>query len=43
VYLDPRSTTAVIGVLNTTNEAHPERSAAGWDALTGRAVELVAP
>jgi CubicO group peptidase (beta-lactamase class C family) len=43
VYLDPRSTIAVVGVLNTTNEAHPERSAGGWDALTGRAVELVAP
>jgi CubicO group peptidase (beta-lactamase class C family) len=42
-YLDPGTTTAVIGVLNTTNEAQPERSSRGWDALTGRAVELVAP
>ena len=41
-YLDPVSTTAVIGVLNTTNEFQPGRSARGWDALTGRAMELVA-
>jgi CubicO group peptidase (beta-lactamase class C family) len=42
-FLDPASTTAVVGVLNTTNEARPEASAAGWDALTRGAVELVAP
>ena len=42
-YLDPVSTTAVIGVLNTTNEVHPEASNQGWDRLTHRAVELVAP
>ncbi len=42
-YLDPASGTAVVGVLNTTNEARPDASAAGWDALTRRAVELVAP
>jgi CubicO group peptidase (beta-lactamase class C family) len=42
-YLDPVSTTAVIGVLNTTNEARPEASLAGWDALTRAAVDLVAP
>jgi CubicO group peptidase (beta-lactamase class C family) len=43
VYLDPVSTTAVVGVLNTTNDARPEASAAGWDTLTRRAVDLVAP
>jgi hypothetical protein len=32
----------VIGVLNTTNEARPEASLAGWDALTRAAVDLVA-
>jgi CubicO group peptidase (beta-lactamase class C family) len=42
-YLDPASATAVVGVLNTTNEARPEASAAGWDALTRGAVALVAP
>jgi CubicO group peptidase (beta-lactamase class C family) len=42
-YLDPVGTTAVIGVLNTTNEAQPERSSRGWDELTGQAVELVSP
>jgi CubicO group peptidase (beta-lactamase class C family) len=42
-YLDPVSTTAVVGVLNTTNQARADASAAGWDALTRRAVELVAP
>jgi CubicO group peptidase (beta-lactamase class C family) len=43
VYFDPASTTAVIGVLNTTNEARPEASNRGWDGLTHRAVALVAP
>jgi CubicO group peptidase (beta-lactamase class C family) len=43
VYFDPTSTTAVIGVLNTTNEARPDASSRGWDALTRRAVALVAP
>jgi CubicO group peptidase (beta-lactamase class C family) len=43
VYFDPASTTAVIGVLNTTNEARPEASNRGWDAVTHRAVALVAP
>ena len=42
-YLDPVSTTAVIGVLNTTDEARPETSNRGWDVLTRRAVELVGP
>jgi len=43
VYFDPRSTVAVIGVLNTTNEARPEESNTGWDVLTHQAVALVAP
>lgn len=42
-FLDPGSTTAVIGVLNTTNEASPESSARGWDALIRQAVAMVAP
>ena len=42
-YLDPVTTTAVIGVLNTTNEAQAERSSRGWDELTRRAVTMVAP
>jgi hypothetical protein len=33
----------VIGVLNTTNEARPDASSRGWDALTRRAVGMVAP
>jgi CubicO group peptidase (beta-lactamase class C family) len=43
VYFDPASTTAVIGVVNTTNEARPEASNRGWNAVTHRAVALVAP
>jgi CubicO group peptidase (beta-lactamase class C family) len=43
VYFDPRSTTAVVGVLNTTNEAQPDASNRGWDVLIHRAVALVAP
>jgi len=42
-YLDPVSTTAVIGVLNTTDEVRPERSNRGWDVLTHQAVDLVGP
>jgi len=42
-YLDPVSTTAVIGVLNTTDEVRPELSNRGWDALTHQAVDLVGP
>ena len=42
-FLDPASTSAVVGVVNTTNEARADASAAGWDALTRGAVELVAP
>ena len=43
VYFDPASTTAVIGVLNTTNAARAEVSNRGWEVLTHRAVALVAP
>ncbi len=42
-YFDPVTTTAVVGVLNTTDEARPDASGAGWDALTRAAVDLVAP
>jgi len=42
-YLDPASTTAVIGVLNTTTEARPESSRRGWDMVSRGAVELVGP
>jgi CubicO group peptidase (beta-lactamase class C family) len=42
-YLDPVSSTAVVGVLNTTNEVRADASTAGWDALTHAAVDLVAP
>ena len=43
VYFDPRTTVAVVGVLNTTNEARPEESNRGWDVLTHQAVAMVAP
>jgi CubicO group peptidase (beta-lactamase class C family) len=43
VYFDPATTLGVIGVVNTTNEARPDASSEGWDALTHRAVALVAP
>jgi CubicO group peptidase (beta-lactamase class C family) len=42
-FLDPATTTGVIGILNTTNEARPEQSNAGWDRLIHQAVALVAP
>jgi CubicO group peptidase (beta-lactamase class C family) len=43
VYFDPRTTLGVVGVVNTTNEARSDASSQGWDALTRRAVALVAP
>jgi hypothetical protein len=43
VYFDPRTTLGVVGVVNTTNEARSDASTQGWDALTHRAVALVAP
>jgi CubicO group peptidase (beta-lactamase class C family) len=41
-FLDPSSTTAVVGVVNTTNEARPDSSLAAWDGLVHGAVDLVA-
>lgn len=43
LYFDPATALGVIGVINTTNEARPDASNQGWDALTHRAVALVAP
>jgi CubicO group peptidase (beta-lactamase class C family) len=43
IYFDPRTALGVVGVVNTTNEARPDASNQGWDALTHRAVTLVAP
>jgi CubicO group peptidase (beta-lactamase class C family) len=43
LYFDPATTLAVIGVINTTNEARPDASNQGWDVLTHRAVALVTP
>jgi CubicO group peptidase (beta-lactamase class C family) len=42
LYLDPATTVAVIGVVNTTNEANPDASNHGWDDLTQQAVTMVA-
>lgn len=36
-YLDPESSLAVVGAVNTTNEAHPDASAAAWIGITRRA------
>ncbi|HEU4697901.1 MAG TPA: serine hydrolase domain-containing protein [Gemmatimonadales bacterium] len=41
LYLNPRTGTAVIYVLNTTDEAHAERSSAGWLALLQQALRLL--
>ncbi len=40
-YLDPRTSVAVIGAVNTTNEARPEASAAAWIAITREARSLL--
>jgi hypothetical protein len=42
LYLDPATTDAVVGVVNTTNEASPEASNHGWDDLTQQAISMVA-
>lgn len=42
LYFDPATTAAVIGVVNTTNEADPDASNQGWDDLTQQAVAMVA-
>ena len=43
LYLDPAARTAVIAVVNTSNEARPEGSAAAWSGLIARALDLLAP
>jgi CubicO group peptidase (beta-lactamase class C family) len=40
-YLNPRTTMAVIGAVNTTNEARPGASAAAWKAITTQARSLL--
>jgi CubicO group peptidase (beta-lactamase class C family) len=40
-YLDPRTTRAVIGAVNTTNEVRPDASAAAWKAITSDARALL--
>jgi hypothetical protein len=42
-YLDPVATTALTGVLATTDRDRAEASARGWDAPSRRAAELVGP
>jgi CubicO group peptidase (beta-lactamase class C family) len=42
LYFDPATTAAVIGIVNTINEANPDASSHGWDALTQQAVTVVA-
>ena len=41
IFFDPATTLGVIGVINTTNEARPDASNQGWEALTQDAVALV--
>jgi CubicO group peptidase (beta-lactamase class C family) len=43
LYFNPRTAEAVIGVLNTTNDAHPRESAARWQDLLAAAAGLIAP
>jgi CubicO group peptidase (beta-lactamase class C family) len=42
-YLRPDTRTAVVTVLNTTNEADPESAEAGWTAMKRKALALLAP
>jgi hypothetical protein len=42
VYLNPRTSLAVVGAVNTTNEALAEASSAAWIAITHQARTLVA-
>lgn len=42
LYFDPATTDAVVGVVNTTNEASPDASNHGWDDLTQQAISMVA-
>jgi CubicO group peptidase (beta-lactamase class C family) len=41
IFFNPRTTAAVVGGFNTTNEARPEASAAGWAALKRSARALL--
>jgi CubicO group peptidase (beta-lactamase class C family) len=42
-YLRPDTRTAIVTVLNTTNEADPEKEEAGWTATKRAAMALLAP
>jgi len=42
LYLNPATGVAVIGAVNTTNDADPRASARRWDALTAQARHIVA-
>jgi CubicO group peptidase (beta-lactamase class C family) len=41
IYLNPQNRMAIIGALNTLNEAHADQSAAGWANLTRQAREVI--
>ncbi len=41
IYFNPATAAAVIGAVNTTNEARPDTSAAAWIAITSRARALL--
>lgn len=43
VYFDPATGTAVIGVVNTINEAHPRQSAERWARLLAAATAVLGP
>jgi len=43
LYFDPAARVAVIGAVNTSNQADPEASAAGYTRLIGRALDLLSP
>jgi CubicO group peptidase (beta-lactamase class C family) len=43
LYFDPEARTVVIVAVNTSNDARPELSQRGYQALIGRAVDLLAP
>jgi len=43
LYFDPATRTAVIGAVNTSNDADPGASAAGYAALLTQALDLLAP
>jgi CubicO group peptidase (beta-lactamase class C family) len=43
LYFNPRTSEAVIGVFNTTNDAHANESAARWQNLLAAAADLIAP